>query len=243
MKVSHGAIATIAPQVLAFVANGALIPTHITGLKAVARIPSPSPTASTPPSLHDHISALDAAGQIIWTDVDGGRAAVLQPSGTAQSGLQQRSDIWKGFADPPSFIGSVWNALHADVEVDNYDGRAMCPAGGSHMAKALVDSSATMACRYFVKQSVIGQLGLKVWHAYEVHDNQATSDGPGYVRWLLGSISDHPAPLTESFCSDLWDAVKSMCTTAGTTADTQGQVVEAGDWMMYADPTSNKNNT
>ncbi|KAI0834421.1 hypothetical protein F5Y06DRAFT_159491 [Hypoxylon sp. FL0890] len=116
-----------------------------------------------------------------------------------------------------------------------YDGRAICPAGGSHMVHALVGSSATMACRYFVKQSVIGELGLKVWHAYEVRHNQPTSDGPG------GSISDNPAPLTEEFCEDLWDAVKSMCTTEGTTADTHGQVAEAGDWIMYADPTSNKN--
>lgn len=143
---------------------------------AVARTSSPSP----PPSLHDQINALDAAGKIEWEDVDGGRAAVLQPPS-----VQQRDDVWHGFADPPSFIGSVWNALHADVEVDNYDGRAMCPAGGSHMAKAIVDSSANIACRYFVKQSTIGQLALKVWHAYEIHDNQATSDGPGYVRWLL----------------------------------------------------------
>ncbi|XXG97866.1 hypothetical protein Hte_004180 [Hypoxylon texense] len=236
MQISIITIATIAPQVLALIANGS--PTSPTGMIAVARTPTPTPTPSPPPSLHDQINALDAAGKIDWADVDGGRAAVLQPPS-----VQQRNDIWHGFADPPSFIGSVWNALHADVEVDDYSGRAMCPAGGSHMAKAIVDSSANLACRYFVKQSTIGQLALKVWHAYEVHDNQATSDGPGYVRWLLGSISDHPAPLTEEFCEDLWDAVKSMCTTEGTNADTQGQVVEAGDWMMYADPTSNKNNT
>ncbi|OTA90173.1 hypothetical protein M434DRAFT_33814 [Hypoxylon sp. CO27-5] len=236
MKASISTIATIAPQVLALVVNGGPTPIHTTGMIVVARTSTPTP--SPPASLHDQINALDAAGKISWTDVDGGRAAVLHPSN-----FQLRDDVFHGFADPPSFIGSVWNALHADVEVDNYDGRAMCPAGGSHMAKALVDSSANLACRYFVKQSTIGELALKVWHAYEVHDNQATSDGPGYVRWLLGSISDNPAPLTEEFCRDLWDAVKSMCTTENTIADTQGQVVEAGDWIMYADPTSNKNNT
>ncbi|KAI1213175.1 uncharacterized protein F4807DRAFT_457261 [Annulohypoxylon truncatum] len=235
MKVSSKTIITVAPLVLALVVNGSLN-TTLSTTSITAATPSPSPSSLV--SLPNHINALDAAGQISWTDVDGGRAAILQ-----QPSTQKRDDIWNGFADPPQFIHSVWNALHADIEVQNYDGRAMCPAGGSHMAKALVDSSAKLACRYFVKQSVVGELGLKVWHAYEVHDDQVTSDGPGFIRWLLGSVTDHPAPLTEDFCSDLWDAVKSMCVTAGTIADTQGQVVEAGDWMLYADPTSNKNNT
>jgi hypothetical protein len=45
-----------------------------------------------------------------------------------------------------------------------------------------------LACQTFVQKSVIGQLGLNVWHAYEefAGGGLKTSDGrDAYVRWLM----------------------------------------------------------
>ncbi len=166
---------------LALPVNGIPTFSQVPEVVAVARATTQSSTPAPP--LRDQVTALDAAGLINWQEVEGGgRAAVLSSQFSA---VQQRDDVYHDFPAPAKFLSNVWNSLHADVEVENYHGRALCPGGGSHMSKALVDSSANFACNYFVKQSVIGQLGLQVWHAYETKDNQATSDGPGFVRWLM----------------------------------------------------------
>ncbi|XXG95248.1 hypothetical protein Hte_001508 [Hypoxylon texense] len=181
--------------------------------------------------LRDQITALDKAGQIQWEEVEGGRVATIAPPNH-----QGRDDIFQGFPDPVKWLSSQWNDHHTDVKIEGNPGRTLCVGGGSRMLESIIDNGAKDACNYFVGRSTVGQLGLMVWHAYEQKDHP-TDQGPGFIRWLMGSVSNSPTELTEEFCNDMWDAVKSQCLDGETT---QGQAISAGDWTLYADP--NKNN-
>ncbi|KAI1865365.1 uncharacterized protein JN550_008413 [Neoarthrinium moseri] len=139
--------------------------------------------------------------------------------------------------DPAGWLRYEWWNNGNDVRVDDRAGRVLCPAGGSRMMSSIIDHGAQAACQMFVSKSRAGQLGLQVWHAWEQWgDGQlTTADGhDGYIRWLIGSVSDSPTELTQEFCENIWDAVKNLC--SNDAGATQGQAVSVGDWTIYADP-------
>ncbi|KAK6072582.1 hypothetical protein SCUP234_09132 [Seiridium cupressi] len=196
---------------------------------------APSNGTSTAP-LRDQIAALDQAGALKWEDMDSGRFATIPMSGDRR----RRDNTWVdkiSGINPSDWLGKQWHDLGLDVRVDDLAGRILCPGGGSSMQEYIIDQGAQLACQTFVSKSITGQLGLKAWHAWEQWSGNelTTSDGKeGYVRWLIGSVSDTPHTLTEEFCGDMCNAVKAVC--IQTAGDTQGQAISVADWIIYADP-------
>ncbi|KAI4603397.1 hypothetical protein KJ359_006192 [Pestalotiopsis sp. 9143b] len=174
--------------------------------------------------------------------MDNGRFVSIPVPGNHRRDDNQWVDSISGI-NPYDWLGEQWGDNGPGVRVDDLAGRILCPGGGSSMQSYIIDQGAQLACQTFVSKSTTGQLGLKAWHAWEQWSGGelTTSDGKeAYVRWLIGSVSDTPHKLTEEFCNDMWNTVKSVCIQSA--GDTQGQAISVADWILYADPNAKDNN-